>query len=81
MSGIVATGDTLYTAYLQPHATEQQAAESPETHREVVVALDRKTGSVQWTHEYDAGWLDQQETFGGRLRAPRPRPQLSAITW
>lgn len=77
MSEVVSDGKRLYTSFLAPLSpAEKERSESDRTHREVVVALDAETGTEVWRHEYLSGWLESQEAFGGRSRAPQATPVL-----
>jgi outer membrane protein assembly factor BamB len=77
MSSLVASGDLLYTTYLAPPTDiDESKPQQQRAHREVVVALDRSSGNTQWAYEYDAGWIDDQEAFGGRVRSPQATPVI-----
>ena len=78
MSGIVGNGKSLYTMFLQPFSNEDlKLQESDREHREVIVALDPSSGAVRWKHDYVAGWRDEQEAFGGRVRSPQATPAIA----
>ena len=77
MAGIVVDDGIAYTSYLKPFdAAEKEKPESDRTHREVIVALDADNGKARWRYEYDAGWIESQQAFGGRSRAPQATPAL-----
>lgn len=77
MSGVVCDGNNLYTSYLEPlTAAEKDQDETNRPHREVVVALDSDTGNEIWRHEYLTGWIESQQAFGGRPRAPQATPAI-----
>lgn len=78
MSGVVVRGNVLYSHFLVPFTeSEMQKPESERTHREAIVAMDKDNGRELWRHEYDAGWIDSQQAFGGRSRAPQATPAVN----
>ncbi len=75
LSGCVVSGELIYATYLVPFSeSNTQLTESERGHREMVVALDRKTGQTRWEYGWDAGWLEAQEAFGGKVRSPQSTP-------
>lgn len=77
MSGVVVMNNTVYTSYLVPcNDSEKKKSESERSHREAIIALDAQDGKVRWRHEYDAGWIESQQAFGGRSRAPQATPAI-----
>lgn len=77
MSGLVADSNRVYTIFLEPFTEDElQQDESKRTHREVVMAFDADNGEPQWSYAYDAGWIDSQQAFGGRVRAPQATPLI-----
>lgn len=77
MSGVVTDGEACYTSYLVPISKEEsELPESERSHREALVAMDCTDGKVQWVYEYDAGWIEEQQAFGGRKRAPQATPVI-----
>ncbi len=77
LSGLVVKDTMLFTTYLKPFTDEDAAKKASErTHTEVAIALDRATGKTIWKHEWDAGWLEDQEAFGGKSRAPQATPLI-----
>ncbi len=75
LSGIVIADGTAYATHLCPYSEAEEALpESKRSQREAVVALDRLTGKTLWEFQYNAGWLDEQEAFGGRVRSPQATP-------
>lgn len=62
-SAVSCDGDTLYTMYTARKQLEEKKWEMDG--KEVVVALDRKTGKKLWEYKYDANWeKDMQTDFG-----------------
>ena len=77
MSGVVERDGTLFTSYLVPfEKDEADKPESERTHRESIVALDASNGQICWKHVYDAGFIEAQQAFGGRSRAPQATPAI-----
>ena len=75
LSGIVVADEIAYATYLCCYSESEKALpESQRTTREAIVAMDRLTGKTQWEFQYDAGWLEEQEAFGGRVRSPQATP-------
>ncbi|MEO1616679.1 MAG: PQQ-binding-like beta-propeller repeat protein [Planctomycetota bacterium] len=68
-SQVVADASNFYVTALADSDTEN-------TRTEVIVAFDRKSMTKTWTHAYETKVLDEQETFGGRVRAPQATPLL-----
>lgn len=76
-SSVLVHGDAVIATGLKPWSdTESSLAESQRKHVEAIQCLDRATGSEVWRHEYDAGWIKEQQTFGGRARAPQSTPVI-----
>ena len=69
LSGVVSSGQTIFATSLEPGSSKNQMMES-------VTALDLATGKEQWKHTYSAGWLKEQEAFGGRTRSPQATPAI-----
>lgn len=77
MSQVVLDENTCYTCFLLPFSeTELKLPEHKRNHREVVIALDRDNGKVRWRYEYESGWYENQQAFGGRVRAPQATPAI-----
>ena len=77
MSGVVECGGVVFTSYLIPFEDEEAAKpEHERTHREAIVAMNANNGRIVWKHVYDAGWIESQQAFGGRSRAPQATPAI-----
>ncbi|MCA9149884.1 MAG: PQQ-like beta-propeller repeat protein, partial [Planctomycetales bacterium] len=75
MAGIVVQDEVVFTTFLKPFNAESKSKpESEREHREVVIALNAESGETIWRYEYDAGWIESQQAFGGRCRAPQATP-------
>jgi outer membrane protein assembly factor BamB len=77
MAGVVLKEGVVFTSFLVPYSNDDaKKPESERTHREAIVALDAENGKALWRHEYDAGWIESQQAFGGRSRAPQATPAV-----
>ena len=77
MAGLIVEQETAYTSFLAPFADDDsKKPEHKRKHREVVIALNADNGETVWRHEYDAGWIEEQQAFGGRSRAPQATPTI-----
>lgn len=77
MSGVVLKDGVVYTTFLIPFSEEEsKKPESERKHREAIVAFNAENGTPLWRHEYDAGWIESQQAFGGRSRAPQATPTI-----
>ena len=78
MSGVVVKQGVAYVSYLQPFTKgEAKQPESERDHQEVVEAIDCLSGDQVWQYRYASGWLESQQAFGGRARAPQATPAIS----
>lgn len=68
-AGVVGDANSVY-------AISRRSNDEPESSIEVVSCLDFESGNIRWQHDYDAGFLKDQQTFGGRIRAPQATPLL-----
>lgn len=77
MSGVVERDGAVFTSYLVPFNEDDiQKNEAERAHREAIIALDANDGSVRWKHTYEAGFIESQQAFGGRSRAPQATPAI-----
>ena len=76
--GQIAIDDGIaFVSILEPWTeAETERPESERPHREAVVALDTETGIERWRHTDESGFLSEQQTFGGRPRAPQSTPMV-----
>lgn len=75
MSGVVVKDEVVYATYLVPFDKEENdKKESEKNHREAIIALDAGNGATIWQYEYASGWIESQQAFGGRSRAPQATP-------
>ena len=77
MSGIVEHDGVIVTSYLMPFdGDDVDKPEHERVHREAIVAMDADNGRFIWKHVYEAGWIESQQAFGGRSRAPQATPAI-----
>ena len=77
LSSLVADEKVIFATYLKPFTdAENEQPESQRTHLEAIAALDRSSGQTVWEFDWKSGWIDDQEAFGGRTRAPQATPLL-----
>ncbi|MEO1526796.1 MAG: PQQ-binding-like beta-propeller repeat protein, partial [Planctomycetota bacterium] len=75
--GIVVDGETAFVSYLEPfNQADSELPVAERLHRESVVAMDVRTGRRLWRFTQDSEYREDQETFGGRMRAPQSTPLL-----
>ena len=76
MSGVAVHDGRGYTAYLMPLDEAETKPDAEPQHREAIIAFDCTNGETKWRYDYKAGWIETQQAFGGRSRAPQATPAV-----
>jgi outer membrane protein assembly factor BamB len=77
LSSLVRKDDLLYVTHLRRQSEqESETPESERANREVITALNAATGKTVWEFEWEAGWIEDQQAFGGKSRAPQATPLI-----